>query len=927
MLLKPASCFGCPLHHISSGFSRPVGTGEKGVLVVAEALGEQEAQAGQALVGKAGHYLFNALKRVGIEREDLALYNVLSCRPPDNKLAGMPYEHAAISHCSPNLDGAIRHYRGVAAAHERTFVIVALGKIAFKRLLRLDDKRHERLLKNDYLCYPFWSEEYGAWVIAADHPAYLMRGNHHLVSILQFAFQRAMEIAAGGFSYQEDHYLLDPPAEQFDVWVTTYLGALARDPENVFLSYDIETPYKSGADEEEVAKEVDDDRTILRCAFSYRPGHSVTVPWRSDYLPALRRVFREGRNFVGWNSNNYDDPRVHAQTPMSGISIDAMLAWHVLNSALPKGLGFVTPFYAQRMSMWKHLAEAEPAFYNAKDADAALQNWLGIRRDLGQGALASVFNRHVIEVNRLFGYMRDTGVTLDLAARQAAETQLQTVLDGIEGQIESVIPFEARTLKVYKKTPAVTDGLVQTPGLRTTKRCSVCGSLDVRADHFKSIGVKKLKAGDAENPCVEGTASKLDVPATLWALPEPFKLSNVALQRYQKVVRHLPIIDPKKKSITFDDKAMLRLKKQHPRDPLYPLVGEFRKHQGLLSKYVGRTQENGFVKGGLQNENGIIAPQFTHNPSTLRSACQNPPLQQLPRTSNDPDDLNNLIRNLIVARPGHTFLARDYSGIEAVLVGYFAHDRGYIRLAKQDVHSFYTAYALHALDGRIGANDLPLLSWDDDKLFTRLADIKKEFKKDRNALYKHLVHGANFMQGPRGAAEKILAETGTEFPVALVKRVMDIYFELFPAIRTWHRTILAQADRDGHVTNPFGYVHRFHRAYEWEKIGDQWQKTPGPDANKIIAFLPQSTAAGIIKEAMLRMFDNFDSAGQYLRLLVHDEIFCEVPTHLVQQVDGIMRAEMETPIKQMPLPPEWGMGSHLVVLTEAKQGERWGLME
>ncbi|MCA1841500.1 MAG: hypothetical protein LC723_14555, partial [Actinobacteria bacterium] len=766
MLAKPNSCFGCPLNLTGMGFSQPVGTGEKGVLVVAEALGEQEALAGQALVGKAGHYLFNALKRIGIEREDLALHNAISCRPPDNKLAGTSYESAALSHCAPNLDRAIHHYRSVAAANGRTFVIVTLGKTAFKRVLHLDERRHERLLKADYLCYPFWSEAYGAWVLAADHPAYLMRGNHHLLSILQFAFQRAMEIAEKGFAYDTPTYLLDPTAVIFDQWVTDFLRYQATDPENVFLSYDIETPYKTGADEEEVAKDVDDDRTILRCAFSYQPGMAVTVPWRSEYMPSLRRVFGEGANFVGWNSNNYDDPRVHAQTPMSGISIDAMLAWHVLNSALPKGLGFVTPFYAQRSAMWKHLSEAEPAFYNAKDADMALQNWLGIRRDLAQGSLGRVFSRHVVEVNKLFGYMRDTGVTLDLAARADAEVQLQVALDGVEAQIQSVVPVDARTLKVYAKTPYDTTGMLQIPGSRKTKQCPSCGLLDVKTDHFKSVGVKRLKAGEPENPCAGGTGTKVEVPSPQWALPEPFRLSNTALQRYQKLLRHLPIIDPKKKTVTFDEKALLRLRKQHPKDSLYPLVGEFRKVQKILGTYVGVT-ENGHVRGGLQNVNGIIRPNFTHNPSTLRSACQNPNLQNLPRPDpKNKEAIENIIRNLIRAREGHTFLARDYSGIEAVLVGYFAHDAGYIRLAKKDVHSFYTAYALNALDGRVATNDLPLLSWDDEKLFTRLGEIKKEFSADRNALYKHLVHGANFMQGPRGAAEKILAETGKEFPTA-----------------------------------------------------------------------------------------------------------------------------------------------------------------
>jgi DNA polymerase I-like protein with 3'-5' exonuclease and polymerase domains len=333
------------------------------------------------------------------------------------------------------------------------------------------------------------------------------------------------------------------------------------------------------------------------------------------------------------------------------------------------------------------------------------------------------------------------------------------------------------------------------------------------------------------------------------------------------------------------------------------------------------------VEGGLPvGKDGFIHTTFSHNPSTLRSASQNPNLQNLPRPGG-PDDPATIIRNLVKARPGHVFLARDFSGIEAVLVGYFAQAPNYVRLAKQDVHSFYTAYALHELDGRVSANDLPLLSWDDEKLFKRLAEIKKEFKEDRNALYKHLVHGANFMQSPRGATEKIFSETEVEYDVKLVHKVMEVYFALFPEIRVWHKTILAQADRDGFIRNPFGYVHRFFRIYEWEKVGDQWQKEPGPDANKAIAFGPQSTAAGIIKDAMLRLyFERFEEAGRFLRLLIHDELFTEVPEPDVHAVDAVLKEEMEKPILCMPLPESWNMGSHLTILTEETVGERWGEM-
>ena len=336
------------------------------------------------------------------------------------------------------------------------------------------------------------------------------------------------------------------------------------------------------------------------------------------------------------------------------------------------------------------------------------------------------------------------------------------------------------------------------------------------------------------------------------------------------------------------------------------------------------------IKGGMPvDKRGRVCTSFTHNPSTLRLASQNPNLQNLPRPTKNKEDLQNIIRNLIVPAPGNVLLARDYSGIEAVLVGYEAKAPGYLRLARRDVHSFYTAYALHGLDsGRILANDLPLLSWDDEKLFKRLGEIKKEFGAERNSLYKHLVHAINFGQGAKGAQAKIYLETDTMFDVKLISRVMDIYKELFPEIPKWHNEVRLQADRDGYLRNAFGYVLRFSRVFSWKREHGVWIKYPGDDAEAVLAFRPQSTAAGIIKEAILKFyFERFIEAGQYLRLQVHDECFFECPEEYADTLDAITQEVMEMPIKQLPLPASYGMGEHLVVLTESKRGPRWGMMK
>lgn len=283
---------------------------------------------------------------------------------------------------------------------------------------------------------------------------------------------------------------------------------------------------------------------------------------------------------------------------------------------------------------------------------------------------------------------------------------------------------------------------------------------------------------------------------------------------------------------------------------------------------------------------------------------------------------------MIIAEPGTIFGARDFGGIEAVLVGYDAKDRDYIRLALRDVHSFYTAYALNQLDGRVGGNDLPLLSWDDEKLFSRLAEIKSEFKEDRNNLYKHLVHAINFGQGPAGAQEKIYKETNIVYPVKLIARLMAIYKELFPSIPRWHNTVRMQAHEAGLLRNAFGYVHRFNAVYAFKRnpMGD-WDKVLGDDAEAVLAFRPQSNAAGIMKEALLSLyFDYFEQVGQYLRLTIHDEILFQCPLDRYAAVDEIVRMVMERPIKQLPLPESYNLGSHLMIYTEPKSGFRWGGM-
>lgn len=878
-----------------------------GVLVVLEAAGADEAAAGRPTVGKAGYYLWNSLKRVDLYRENFRIHNILSCQPPDNKLAGMPYEMAAINCCAPLLASTISEHKRVCEERGQHPTILALGVIAFRELMGL--RRGDPLLSKDYHSYVHWSPKHECWVVAGYHPSYLMRGNHHELPTLLFAAQRAVEVARDGFAYAKPNLLLDPDPAVFGSWCDDYFRSLNFDP-STYLSIDIETPKKSKAGEDELAREDEEDYIILRCSFAFNTSGAVSVPWNAEYMPLLERLFKEKRNrLVGWNLA-YDIPRIKNQLEASGVLCDGMLWWHVLNSALPKRLGFVTPYYWHNAKMWKHLSQETPAYYNALDALAALINVNGIERDLKKVGQWHVVARHVIELGKVLSAMATSGLKRDVAGRAAAETTLTTLLQETEAKIQQAVPEAARKVRLYKKKPKKMDGVKVRLRPTSVKRCEVCGEEAPKKPHFK-IFKKKV------NPCGGADVKLIQEEREEFYRDVEWKPSKVSLSAYQTATKQRSIWNRQRGSVTFDENAIRSLLRQYPSDPLYPLILDHRQYQKLRGTYIGITQPDGSIKGGLSvGRDGRIHPEFTMNPSTLRLACQNPNMQNLPRASSGA--LEAMVRNLVVAGEGNLFLEADYAAIESVLTAYFARWADGIRLAKLGIHSYLASHVL----GRPAD-----LTWSDADLKAYFKEIKGSKDAETQRIYnacKRCVHGSNYGMTPR---KMVMSEPETFPTESYATRIQDTYFDVAAPIRKWHLQTQLEAHTNGQLRNPFGYTLAFQHVFHNVKEFGEWVRKPGEQANTALAFLPQSTAAAIIKESMLRLFfERYEEVGQYLRLQVHDSLLSEVPAERIDEVKAIKKEEMTRPIPELPLPASYGLGELLVIDVDSKVGVRWGEM-
>jgi len=253
---------------------------------------------------------------------------------------------------------------------------------------------------------------------------------------------------------------------------------------------------------------------------------------------------------------------------------------------------------------------------------------------------------------------------------------------------------------------------------------------------------------------------------------------------------------------------------------------------------------------------------------------------------------------------GRVLLECDWKGIEGVLVGWFANDQEYMRLAKIGVHDYFCAHIL-ASKGKISVSEIPSLSLADAELKPIFRDLKTRFPKDRDDA-KHCVHGQNYGMGPRLMADMY------EMPEAEAKRLQKMYFELFPKIRNWQRSVLDRASRECKLRNPFSYEMPLWEVYRWDSKRQCY--VLGEDAKSAIAFLPRDTAAAMLKEVLLRpSIRQLVNEGIVLAS-THDSITAEVDERDLMSTAMLLKREMEAPVPEL---------SNLSVGVEAKAGCSW----
>jgi len=144
------------------------------LMFVGEAPGQDEDLQGEPFVGRAGQLLTNTLKRLGVERRQVFIGNILKCRPPGNRTPA-PDEMAA---CMPWLQ------RQIATIQPK--LICGLGNIAVQTLLVT--KTGITKLRGRV------TQAQGVPFFPTFHPAYILRNMNDL-PLFEADIKQALEIS------------------------------------------------------------------------------------------------------------------------------------------------------------------------------------------------------------------------------------------------------------------------------------------------------------------------------------------------------------------------------------------------------------------------------------------------------------------------------------------------------------------------------------------------------------------------------------------------------------------------------------------------------------------------------------------------------------------------------------------------------------
>lgn len=305
------------------------------------------------------------------------------------------------------------------------------------------------------------------------------------------------------------------------------------------------------------------------------------------------------------------------------------------------------------------------------------------------------------------------------------------------------------------------------------------------------------------------------------------------------------------------------------RSPIINEILEYRGIRKLISTYIDP------FPSYVRPSTGKIHTTFNQAlTATGRLSSSKPNLQNIPIRTERGKEIR---KAFVPSQPGGVIISADYSQIELRIMAHLSCDTHLIEAFRkgQDVHAT-TAAKIFGID-------------------------LSEVTADQRRIAKTANFGIMYGISAFGLAQRLKLSRGE------AKKIIDDYFENFPAISSYINDTLASARECGYVETLFG-----RRRYLPDINSRNATVRSLAERNAVNAPI-QGTSADIIKLAMISVDRRLREEGLKSRMVlqIHDELLFDALAEEVEAVERIVKEEMENVIKlSVPLTVECNHGSN-----------------
>lgn len=250
-----------------------------------------------------------------------------------------------------------------------------------------------------------------------------------------------------------------------------------------------------------------------------------------------------------------------------------------------------------------------------------------------------------------------------------------------------------------------------------------------------------------------------------------------------------------------------------------------------------------------------IHPNFNlTNVVSGRTSCNNPNLQQVPRTKD--------IRGLFSGAPGMILFEADYSQLELRIAAHYANDKTMIRIYQEngDIHT------------------------ETARLFTNGKDPTKEERGKAKAVNFGFLYG---MQAKKFVAYA-LNSYGQTFTQNEAEHIRNLFFAKYSRLLPWHAEQEQLCEMQGGISNLFGRFRRLPLIYSDNK----WERASA--ARRAINTPVQGSGSDLLISSVTRINQELKGIA-WIGATVHDSIIGECHVEDKDYVDETIRRIMLHP--------------------------------